>query len=76
MKTHNALIYHCLCCGRVVHQEPLVAAPHCCGVPMTEAAAETICEAEGTAPEGDVEVGSPVQPHLRSTRTDHSARPR
>jgi len=44
MKTHNALIYHCLYCGNLVHSEPNVRAPQCCGKEMVKAAAETIFE--------------------------------
>ena len=39
MKTHNAFIYHCLYCGNVVHSEPNVRAPQCCGIEMVKAAA-------------------------------------
>lgn len=46
MKTHNALIYHCLNCGKVVHAEPSAPVPACCGHLMTRAAMETICEAD------------------------------
>ena len=42
MKTHNAIIYHCLCCGNVVHSEPDLEQPVCCGTKMVKAAAETI----------------------------------
>lgn len=46
MKTHNAIIYHCLSCGSVLHAEPNVEPPQCCGHAMVKAAAETICEAD------------------------------
>jgi hypothetical protein len=46
MKTHNELIYHCEHCGRVVHQEPEVPPPDCCGHSMTQAAAKTVFEDE------------------------------
>lgn len=46
MKTHNAVIYHCQRCGNVAHREPELEAPWCCGGEMTNAARETICEAE------------------------------
>ncbi len=42
MKTHNAIIYHCLCCGKVVHREPELEQPTCCGKKMVKAAAETL----------------------------------
>ena len=45
MKTHNRILYHCLCCGRVVHEEPDAQSPNCCGQPMTNAAAETVYDA-------------------------------
>jgi len=46
MKTHNRILYHCLCCGRVVHEEPDESAPSCCGERMTNAAAETVVDVE------------------------------
>ena len=46
MKTHNAIIYHCLGCGNVVHRDPELEAPSCCGKTMVKAAAETIIENE------------------------------
>ena len=46
MKTHNAFIYHCLCCGNIVHSEMKVRAPQCCGHEMVKAAAETIYNRE------------------------------
>jgi hypothetical protein len=42
MKAHNAIIYHCLCCGNVVHREPDLEQPNCCGQKMVNAAAETV----------------------------------
>jgi hypothetical protein len=44
MKTHNAAIYHCISCGRVVHAELKAKPPQCCGHAMAKAAAETIRE--------------------------------
>jgi hypothetical protein len=44
MKTHNANIYHCISCGRVVHAELKAKPPQCCGHIMAKAAAETIRE--------------------------------
>ena len=46
MTTRNAVIYHCLSCGSVVHAEPEVEVPQCCGHAMVKAAAETIREGE------------------------------
>ena len=42
MKTHNAVIYHCLQCGSVEHCEPECATPRCCDRDMENAATETI----------------------------------
>ena len=47
MKAHNAIIYHCLSCGTIVHRDPGVEAPSCCGKTMVKAAAETIVDNEG-----------------------------
>ena len=46
MKTHNRVLYHCLCCGNVVHAEPADPNPSCCREPMARAAAETVWERE------------------------------
>lgn len=46
MKTHNAMIYHCLRCGNVAHCEPELEVPWCCGGEMTNAAGETIYDSE------------------------------
>jgi hypothetical protein len=46
MKAHNAIIYHCLTCGGVVHAEPEAEPPQCCGCEMVKAAAETVHEGE------------------------------
>jgi hypothetical protein len=46
MKTHDAIIYHCLTCGGVVHAEPEAESPQCCGHTMVKAAGETIHEAD------------------------------
>jgi hypothetical protein len=51
MKLHNRILFHCLCCGRVVHAEPDDKAPNCCGKRMTNAAAETIVEVDQGAPQ-------------------------
>ena len=50
MTTHNRILFHCLCCGRVVHAEPEDRAPNCCGKRMTNAAAETVVEGETDTP--------------------------
>ena len=47
METHNACIYHCLACGRVVHAELDAKPPQCCGQTMTKTCSETV-------PNGDV----------------------
>ena len=47
MKTHNAIIYHCLNCGNIVHRDPGLEAPSCCGKTMVKAAAETVVDNEG-----------------------------
>jgi len=51
MKTHNRIIFHCLTCGNVLHAECDQRPPHCCGYEMVRAAAETICDDEGSAAE-------------------------
>jgi len=48
MKTRNALIYHCVTCGRVVHAELKAKPPLCCGHSMAKAGAETIREGDAT----------------------------
>jgi len=52
MKTHNAIIYHCLSCGSVVHSDPEAEPPRCCGQAMVKSAAETV-----NAPETADELG-------------------
>jgi hypothetical protein len=44
MKAHNAVIYHCQCCGRILHQSSEPPPPVCCGVSMTPAVVETVAE--------------------------------
>ena len=68
MKTHNRVIYHCVCCGRVVHKEPDEARPQCCGQKMVKAAAETVPEPNGNGGLGrsNSKVGRP--PPNRSSR--------
>jgi len=41
MTTHNAIIYHCIVCGRVEHAELEAAQPQCCGRAMDKACFET-----------------------------------
>ncbi len=62
MTTRNAVIYHCLSCGSVVHAEPEAERPQCCGHAMVKAAAETVREgqeAEEPAP-GPCETAPPI----------------
>jgi hypothetical protein len=47
MTTHNASIYHCISCGRVVHAEPEAEPPECCGHTMAKPCEETIQEGDG-----------------------------
>ena len=42
MKTHNAIIYHCIVCGRVEHAEVGAAQPQCCGRAMDQACGESV----------------------------------
>ena len=49
MQTHNRIIYHCLCCGRLVHAEPETPVPNCCERPMVNAAAETVSDDDSLA---------------------------
>lgn len=68
MKTHNRILFHCLCCGSVVHAEPQEAAPSCCGQPMIKAAAETVANGDKEAPQ-DVTVPAgrhPPEPNVRA----------
>ena len=62
MKTHNAIIYHCLSCGSVVHAEPDAPQPRCCGHDMVKAAAETVREENGDDQSGSThcETAPPV----------------
>lgn len=46
MKTHNASIYHCVSCGRIVHAELETEPPQCCGHTMTKSCEETIREGD------------------------------
>jgi hypothetical protein len=61
MKTHNANIYHCVACGRVMHAELDAEPPQCCGHTMTKACAETIeGDAAGEKADGDSAAVPPV----------------
>lgn len=62
MKTHNATIYHCVTCGRVVHAEFAAEPPRCCGHLMAPAFTETIREGEvaGEETSGRSETAPPV----------------
>jgi hypothetical protein len=62
MKTHNASIYHCISCGRVLHAELEAEPPQCCGHTMTKACAETIGEIDVAKekPGGHSETTPPV----------------
>jgi hypothetical protein len=44
--THNASIYHCVACGRVVHAEIEAEPPQCCGQTMAKAFTETVREGD------------------------------
>jgi len=46
METHNASIFHCVTCGRVVHAEFETKPPECCGHAMARAFTETIREGD------------------------------
>jgi hypothetical protein len=48
MKTHNALLYHCLKCGSVAHIDFDAAPPRCCGREMARAAVETVCDEDNS----------------------------
>lgn len=62
METHNAIIYHCIACGRVVHAEFEAVPPQCCGHTMAKACAETIHEGDVAGEEagGHSETAPPV----------------
>ena len=62
MTTHNASIYHCVSCGRVVHAESEAECPQCCGRAMAKAFAETIRDVDATGEEagGRPETAPPV----------------
>jgi hypothetical protein len=50
MQTHNASIYHCVTCGRIVHAELETTPPLCCGHAMVEMT-ETIHEGDTSGKE-------------------------
>lgn len=62
MEIHNAIIYHCVSCGRVVHAELEAEPPQCCGHAMVKATGETNHEDEaaGSDATGKLETGQPV----------------
>lgn len=68
MKTHNAIIYHCLFCGGVMHAEPEAQPPQCCGRAMVKAAAETICEADADESEEEKRSHCEAPPAATETR--------
>ena len=68
MKTHNAIIYHCLLCGKVVHREPDLEQPECCGQKMVKAAAETLF--------GDEDAAVPPAPAKPAATPPNSSKPR
>jgi len=61
METHNASIYHCVACGRVVHADFEGEPPQCCGHTMAKAFTETIRESAvaGEKPGGHSETPPP-----------------
>ena len=42
METRNAVIYHCVTCGRIVHAELESETPQCCEHKMERATEETV----------------------------------
>lgn len=62
METHNATIYHCVTCGRVVHAEFEAEPPQCCGHTMAKAFTETIGtdDVAGEKPVGHSETEPPA----------------
>jgi hypothetical protein len=44
MKIHNVPIYHCLCCGSILHGEMGATPPECCGREMVKAGEQTLHE--------------------------------
>lgn len=67
MKTHNAVIYHCLCCGNVVHCAREVEPPQCCGREMVPSAEETVGESQDERPKVPAKrVGTEIPPVIRA----------
>lgn len=66
MKTHNAIIYHCVRCGNVVHRDLDNPWPRCCGHEMAKAAAETICDESDESTSGNVPDAQAVAPPVKS----------
>ena len=64
MKTRNRILFHCLCCGRLVRSETDEPVPFCCDQSMINAAAETVTEAtEETTEEFVREFLEPAEAH-------------
>jgi len=53
MKTHNAIVYHCISCGRVEHTELELQPPLCCGHAMAKACTQTVRDDLAREPAGD-----------------------
>jgi len=70
MTIRNAIIYHCLSCGSVVHAEPETQPPRCCGHEMVNAAAETIRE------EGEVDKSAATHCKTEPPAGKHRTKPR
>lgn len=49
MKIHNAIVYHCISCGRVEHSNLEAEPPACCGQTMAKACAQTIRETDNAS---------------------------
>ena len=64
MKTHNLVIYHCLACGAVMHNEPDQDVPQCCERPMIKAATETVGNAEDQLPDEQVQPPGETHPPI------------
>jgi len=67
MKTHNANIYHCESCGRVVHAEFEAKPPQCCGHTMAKACEETVHQGDVTG-KGVSGHPEPVPPPVSASR--------
>lgn len=62
MKTHSALVYHCIACGRVEHTPVDATPPMCCGSAMAKACEQTIRDAEQLAEPDVVPAETPCGP--------------